>query len=113
VIGKKVIEEKPVTLAEAKKLLDSALKKEEEPIYEQAITKEYLKKFVKMKPKDAMELAEQLAQTNERIKKEIVVKLVDLMPQDDEDIRAVFAKERYALTKDELGSLLKVVAEKT
>jgi DNA-directed RNA polymerase subunit F len=112
VIGKKVLDEKPITLAETREIMEKALKDDEEPIYEQTITMEYLKKFVKLKPEEARELVEKLASTNERIKREIIIKLVDLLPQDDEDIRVVFAKERYALTKDELGSLLQVIKEK-
>jgi len=110
VIGRKVIEEHPVTLAEAKQILDKEMKGVEEPLYEQAITAEYLKKFAKTKPKTAVELREKLAQTNERIKEEVIVKIVDLLPRDEEDIRAIFAKERYALTKDELNNLLEVIS---
>ena len=47
--------------------------------------------------------------SNERLKEEVAVKIVDLMPQDETDVRAIFAKERYALTKEEIQGILRII----
>lgn len=108
-IGKKVLEKSYVTSAEAKATLEKAVKNEKEPNYEQGIALEHLKKFVKIKPADSRKMVEELMKVNEKIKPEIAVKLVDLLPQDENDVRAVFTKERFALTKEEIDAILGVL----
>ena len=50
-IGKKLINSEPISLAEAKELID-ARKKEGELSYEQNLTLEYTKKFAKLSSDD-------------------------------------------------------------
>ncbi|MFH1773906.1 MAG: RNA polymerase Rpb4 family protein [Methanobacteriota archaeon] len=108
-IGKKILEDKPISSAEAKAVLEEAVKKSKEPNYEQKITLEHLAKFVKMSSEESMKKIEELMKSNAKIKPEIAVKLVDLLPEDEDDVRAIFAKERFALTKEEIAGILKLI----
>ena len=108
-IGKKVSEERVITSAEAKEILEESMAGEEEPVYEKKITLDHLGKFAKLKGIEARRLVEELMKSNERLKEEVAVKIVDLMPQDETDVRAIFAKERYALTREEIQGILRII----
>lgn len=105
-LGKKILEERPVTSAVARQILEQ--RKEEELNYEQRATLDYLTKMIKLKPKKAEEAVEALLKA-QKIKPEIANKIVDLLPRDEEDVRAIFAKERFVLTKEDIGTILKVI----
>lgn len=111
-IGKKVSEERVITGSEAREILEESLKGEEEPIYEKKIAFEHLTKFAKLSAEEARKRVEELMKRDERIREDIAVKIVDLMPQDETDLRAIFAKERYALTKEDIEGILKFVKGK-
>ncbi|MFQ5815017.1 MAG: DNA-directed RNA polymerase subunit F [Candidatus Hydrothermarchaeaceae archaeon] len=105
-LGKKILDERPVASAVAKQMLKQ--RGEEELNYEQRGALDYLTKMIKLKPKKAAEAVDELVKSD-KIKPEIAVKIVDLLPRDEEDVRAIFAKERFVLTKEEIGAILKVV----
>jgi DNA-directed RNA polymerase subunit F len=107
-IGKKILEERPITLPEVKAILEKKAEKEELN-YEQKITLEHLSKFVKLSPKEAKKLSEQLAEASDKIKPEIAVKIADLLPEDEDDVRAIFAKQRFTLTKEEIEQILAAI----
>lgn len=109
-IGKRVLEEKYVTSSEAKDILASVLKNREEPNYEQKTAAEYLAKFSKLKAAKSRALVDELLKSNPRIKLQTAVKLVDLMPKDEDDVRAVFAKERFTLTKEDVKGILEILS---
>jgi len=107
--------ERPVTLSEVKEVL-AAQEKEyvdagKEPIYEQKRSKEYADKFVKLTLKQAKELCEQLAALPLQIPAERIVKIVDLMPETTDDVRAVFAKERFKYTEEEIKQITDLIAK--
>jgi DNA-directed RNA polymerase subunit F len=108
-IGRKVIEEAPITLAEVAEVLSK--RDQESKIYEQNVTQDHLQKFVKIKAKDARGLVKEIVQLNEKFKPHHAVKVADLLPVDEGDVKAIFAKERFSLSKDEIGALLDVVAK--
>lgn len=108
-IGKEILEEKIIPQAEVREILEEILKNEEEPVYEQKVTLDFLRKFVKIGREDAEKAIKELLNLSEKIKPKIAVKLVDLLPSDEDEVRAVFAKERFTLTNDEVGEILKVL----
>ena len=99
-IGKKVIDTKPITISEAKEIL---MKKVEEKVdenneidghqftYEQNLTIDYVNKFALLDADDAKELRTKLEEYLTPVQ---AVKVVDLMPEDLDDLRLIFAKER-------------------
>lgn len=110
-IGKKAYEEKTVSSAEVMAILKKKADAGEELNYEQKTTLDYLEKFVKLSPEDAGKLAEELVALNEKIKPEVAIKIADLLPKDENDVRAIFAKERFTLSKDEVGKILEVAGK--
>jgi DNA-directed RNA polymerase subunit F len=108
-IAKALIEEKPVSTSEAKKIIAKLSKEVEELNYEQRITSEYLKKFSGVAITKAKKLVDGLLELNPKIKPDLAVKIADLQPKDEEDVRAIFAKERFTLTKDEIKAILELV----
>ena len=107
-IGKKIFKERVITSSEAEKFLKASMKDDEEPIYEKKITLDHLTKFAKLKPKEAKKLVGELTNSNEKIREDIAVKIVDLMPKDENDVRVIFAKERYVLTKEDIEGILRI-----
>ena len=108
-IAKALLEEKPVTVAEAKTVLDKLAKTVKELNYEQRIASEYLSKFSSVSTTKSKKLVGELLDLNQKIKPELAVKIADLQPEDEEDVRAVFAKERFTLTKEEIKGILELV----
>ena len=111
-IGKEVIDSKPITISEAREIL---LKKVEEKsdennevdghqfTYEQNLTIDYVTKFALLDADDARELVSKL---EEYLTTTQAVKVVDLMPEDLDDLRLIFAKERGQLETDTLQKIL-------
>ncbi|MFQ6135556.1 MAG: RNA polymerase Rpb4 family protein [Candidatus Hydrothermarchaeales archaeon] len=110
-IGKRLVEETPITEAEVKEILAKREKEKGELIYEQRLTLEHVGKFRKLDLKSAKKLVEELIESNDKIKIRHAVKLADLLPQDEGDIKAIFAKERFALPKDEIKGILGIVSK--
>jgi DNA-directed RNA polymerase subunit F len=108
-IGRKVLEENPITIGEVSEILKK--KDPETMIYEQKVALDHLQKFAKLKAKDARKLVEEIIKLNEKFKLHHAVKVADLLPVDGGDIKAIFAKERFSLSKDEIKALLEVVAK--
>jgi DNA-directed RNA polymerase subunit F len=104
-IGKKVIETDPITIAEVKEMLEER-SGFHELTYEQNLALDHVIKFTKLDQETALKLVDELQQT---IKKNQAVKLADIMPQDMADMRLMFAKERGSHKKEELETLLEVI----
>ncbi len=111
-ITKSVREEKPVTASEAKTILDALSKSKEELNYEQKTSLDYLSKFTSITTKKSQKLVDDLLKSNPKIKPDLAVKIADLLPGDEEDVRAIFAKERFTLTKDEIKAILELIPSK-
>lgn len=116
-IGKKKIEERYLTLAEARELLERRKaegieENPEEPMfYEARVSLEHAERFAKLKPEQAAELKEKLLGLFDWIDERIAVKLVDLLPEDYFDIRVIFAKEEYMPTKEEAEEIIRLLDE--
>lgn len=104
-IGKKVIETDPITIAEAKELLEES-SKTHEPTYEQNIAADHVTKFSKLEAETAKKL---VAELEEIIKKTQAIKIADVMPVDLADLRLMFAKERGSHKKEELEQILEII----
>ena len=109
-IGKRILEEEGVPMAEVKNVLKKR-SKDEEPNYEQKIALEHLTKFTRLSSTKANKLVEELVGSNEKIKQMHAVKIADLVPEDEGDVRAIFAKERFVLPKDEIKQILDIVSK--
>jgi len=104
-IGKKVIETDPITIAEVKRMLED-LSKNYELTYEQNLALDHVTKFSKIEEESAKKLVEEIA---ENFKKTQAIKIADIMPEDMADLRLLFAKERGTYKKEDLEKILEIV----
>lgn len=106
-IGKGVSNERPMTLAEILEILEKQ-KKMGELEYGQRLTYDYAQKFAKFDVKKARELVEELLKLG-NIREHQAVVLVDLMPETEEDVQLIFAKERTRLGEEDIKKLLELI----
>ncbi|HMK45477.1 MAG TPA: RNA polymerase Rpb4 family protein [Methanocella sp.] len=113
-IIKKVISEELLTLPEVKDTLNQ-IKEEREKAglelrYEQKRAVEHANVFSKTDGKASREMANELL-TLEKMKLDISIKIASLCPRTKDELRSIYAKERFTLTDTELKSILDIVAK--
>ena len=103
----KVLETRPVSMPEAKKILTSR-EKAGELGYEQKLAMEHLNKFTKLEPGKAEKFIEDISSVL-RMSPETLMQLTNIMPQNADELRLIFAKEKFSLREEEMGKILEVV----
>lgn len=103
----KVNETKPVNMAEAKEIM-TAREKEGDLGYEQKLAVEHLKKFTKLKSAEAKELAEELSAVL-RMNPETLAQIINIMPKNADELRMVFAREKFSLKEEETNKILEII----
>ena len=114
-IGRKKLGERYITISEAKEIF---LKKYEEGIkagieeplfYEARLALEHAEKFAKLPAEKARKAIEELMSEFEWMNERIAAKLVDIMPEDNLDLRVIFAKEEHQPTPEEMKKILEIL----
>ncbi len=119
-IVKEVLNESILTLADARELLKdlvAAMKQpggeeweeEEEVRYEQRKALEHTTKFARLSVEDSRALMSELLNL-EKMNERIAVQIVNLMPGSKNEVRAIYAKENFTLTEDDIEAILDCVA---
>lgn len=103
----KVIEVKAVAMAEAREIL-AKREKAKELGYEQKLAMEHLKKFTKLKPDEAKKFLTELAAIV-RMSDETAVQIANLLPKTIDELRLIFAREKFSLKEDEINRILELV----
>jgi DNA-directed RNA polymerase subunit F len=120
-IVKEILDESSLTLAEAKALLDALrtrdagaeVREGEEEVemrYERRKASEHTTKFAKLGAKESRALIRELLQLP-KMKEEIAIRMVDIMPKSPNEVRAIYAKERFTLTEADIETILDLVAQ--
>ena len=114
-IFKEIVDEEYLTLAEAKEHLEDlererALDEDREMRYELTRAVEHVNRFATLDVEESAEFVAEL-QDLEKIDEATAYKIANLLPQDRDELRAVFAQERYSLSGEELDDVLNVVAK--
>jgi len=113
-IVKKVLSEEPLTFAEVKEILEamraSAAESGLEIRYEKRKVLSHVTKFAKMDAKRSRELVNELLKID-KMNEEIAVRIADLMPKSESEVRAIYAKERFTLSKEDIERILDCVAK--
>lgn len=111
-IVKQIISEELLTLPEVKELLsqikEERKKEEVELGYELRKTISHVETFSKLDAKKSRELVNELMKL-EKMKPEIAIRIADILPLSYDEIRSIYAKERYTLTEEELKQILDLV----
>ena len=101
------MDDKLLSLGEVKKLLEKE-GKERELTPEQMLALQHTETFAKLGPVKVKKLVSELTKM-EHVNEFHAYKIADLLPTHPDDVRAVFAKERFTLGKEEIEKVIKVV----
>jgi len=99
---------KIVSLAEVKNILRKISKERKEMIYEQKITLEHAERFARLSAKQTKDLITELLKV-EHVEEFHAHKIADILPNTEDDIKAIFAKERYTPNEKEIKTILEIV----
>jgi DNA-directed RNA polymerase subunit F len=102
------LDDEYLTLAEIKEALEKEQKVKTELLSEQKLALEHAQKFSKLKPKDAKKLVKEL-KAMEKVSEQMAVKIADLLPTHNDDLQALFAKERTSLAKEDMEQIMEIV----
>jgi len=111
---KKVLEEQLLTNAEARETLVGIQEKLPKDVLEEKFelrrSIEHTSLFSGLPADKSRALVEELL-TLDKVRNDIAVKIANVLPRTNDELRAIYAKERFTLTKDELQAILDVVAK--
>ncbi|MDD1752603.1 MAG: RNA polymerase Rpb4 family protein [Methanotrichaceae archaeon] len=110
-IVKTILNEELLTLAEVKELLEQIKLKragEEELGYELRRAMRHAELFARDTSEQSRSLVDELMKL-EKITPDICVKIVDIKPANKDELRAIYAKERFTLSEEELDKILDIV----
>jgi DNA-directed RNA polymerase subunit F len=109
---KGIISEEKVTLPELRAVILSVeserIAAEKEMSYEFRRSMEHANLLAKTSPEKSRDLVAGLLKL-EKMKPEIAYRIANIMPKCRDEVRAIFAKERYTLTPEELDTIVGLV----
>ncbi|RXE57264.1 DNA-directed RNA polymerase subunit F [Methanoculleus taiwanensis] len=109
---KRVVSEERILLSEVREILleveTGRLAAGEEMSYELRKSIEHANHLSKTPADKAKALLDELLKL-EKMKEEIAFRIVNLMPRTRDELRAIYAKERFTLTPEELDEIIDLV----
>jgi DNA-directed RNA polymerase subunit F len=113
-IFKEIVDEEYLTVSETKELLEDLeverAAADREMHYVLARSIEHVNTLAELDADEVREVVERL-RTLEKVDGATAYKIVDLLPRDRDELRSVFAQERYSMSGEELDEILRVLAE--
>ncbi|MFH7880434.1 MAG: DNA-directed RNA polymerase subunit F [Candidatus Aenigmatarchaeota archaeon] len=100
-----VLEEKSITLSEAKEILE---KKKDDKRYEIVNALEYLRKFSSLSSEDVEKLKKELANIS-KLSEEEIVKICDFLPKTKDEIRVILYKSYNKFEEKEIEKIIEIV----
>lgn len=100
-------DEEDVNVPEAKRILDER-KKERDLVYEQKICLEYLEKIPKLTQAQLKSIIEELSKIT-ILKPRYTALIISMLPDTEEEVEMLFAKERTNLKKEEIKQIVGIV----
>jgi len=110
-IVKSILKEELLTLAEVQEILENIKVKragEEELGYELRRAIRHADLFAKGTAEESRRMVEELIKM-EKMTLEIAIKIADIRPKTKDELRAIYAKERFTLSEEELDGILDIV----
>ena len=106
----KLQQENPISLPEMKEKLHDIEARDKELSFRSNKVKDYLNKLVRLDKKTALELKQKLVSLDiPRLKDRQIIKIVDVIPEDLEDLRAVFTGEVTTITQENMEKIVEAV----
>ena len=114
-IVKEVLNEELLTLSEVRDLRSRIMAErredgDEEQVYEFRKALLHAETFSKLSAADSRELVNKLMGL-EKMKDVIAVRIADILPQSRDELRAIYAKEKFTLKDEELDEILDLVRQ--
>ena len=113
-IVKEKLDEKYVTVSEVKETLneiaDERADEDREMAYELRRSLEHVNEFAVLDADEAQELRDTLLEF-EAVDDFVAHKIVDLLPRNRDELRSIYAKERYTVDSEEMDEILNAVAK--
>ncbi len=113
-IVREVLAEDMLTYAEVKNILSKVKKgrskDEGELPYGMRRVIEHVETFAKIDAKSARKLVGELSKLD-KVRPDIAVRIADIMPQSNDEVRSIYAKERFTLNNKELEEILDIVGK--
>ncbi|MGD0954077.1 MAG: RNA polymerase Rpb4 family protein [Methanotrichaceae archaeon] len=109
-IVKNILKEELLTLAEVRAILDEIRTRrasEEELGYELRRAIRHAELFAKSTAEESRLMVGKLTKL-EKMNPEIAIKIADIRPKTRDELRAIYAKERYNLSEEELDAILDI-----
>jgi DNA-directed RNA polymerase subunit F len=109
-IVKNILKEELLTLAEVRAILDEIRTRrasEEELGYELRRAIRHAELFAKGTAEESRLMVEELNKL-EKMNPEIAIKIADIRPKTRDELRAIYAKERFNLSEEELDAILEI-----
>ena len=109
-IVKNILKEELLTLAEVRTILDEIRTRrasEEELGYELRRAIRHAELFAKGTAEESRLMVGELNKL-EKMNPEIAIKIADIRPKTRDELRAIYAKERYNLSEEELDAILDI-----
>ncbi len=104
-----IVSEEDVDINEAKRIMEDR-KKERDLVYDQKICLDYLEKIVNLTPTQLNNLKEEL-QKIAILKPRYAALILNVMPDTEEELEALFSKERINLKKEEVKQVIEIVGK--
>ena len=104
-----VLSEEDVSIQEARRIME-ARKKEHDLVYDQKVCLDYLEKVATLTEKQYASVVEELSKI-QILKPRYIALLLNVMPDTDEEIEAIFSKERTNLKKEEIKQIVTVISK--
>jgi len=102
--------EKPLTLVELSEKIEQIKKRDKELGSRAERINEYLNKFVKLKTKKVEELKKEMDNLDiPRLRERHLVKIIDILPEDMDSLKMIFAGENVTIKQDDLQRILNVI----
>jgi DNA-directed RNA polymerase subunit F len=109
---KGIISEEKITLPELKEILikveSERLEASKEMSYELRKSIEHANQLSKTSAERSRDLVESLLKL-EKMKPDIAYRIANIMPRTRDELRAIYAKEKYTLTGEELDGIIDIV----
>lgn len=102
-----IIEQRPVTLTEAKQLMEKIKKRDKALSTRAQKTEEYLNKFAKLSTQEINSIKEKINNLGiTRLKDKHIAKIIDIQPKDIDSLRMILTEDNVTLKQEDLQKIL-------
>ncbi len=105
----KIVETIPISMPEAKEIMVKR-EKEGEMNYEQKLALEHLKNFTHIKATDAKKMITDITAII-KMSPETLAQIINILPKNADELRMIFAREKFSLQENEVKEILEIVAK--